>query len=261
MAKNEQLIRDWYSNKREENRDAKSRANGIEFYFTKKVLEKYVNKQTSVIEIGCGTGYYGIFLTDKCKIYTGVDISPENIELFNNKIKSANIENINAMVGDATNLVNIENNKYDIALVLGPMYHLPPEERDLVFMEAKRICKDNGIIIFAYINKLGVYLYGALSWPDIYPNKEAFEYVLINETDDIKTDSFFYTTPEKMAECAKKYELTVLKNIGVDFVFNSNQINSMDDEKYEYWLKYLEYLCESESCTGLSNHTLLICKK
>ena len=35
----------------------------------------------------------------------------------------------------------------------------------------------------------------------------------------------------------------------------------MDEEKYKNWLEYLEYLCESESCTGLSNHTLLICKK
>jgi len=261
MAKNEQLIRDWYSDKREENRATRSRADGIEFYFTKKVLEKYINKQISVIEIGCGTGYYGMFLTDKCKEYTGVDISPENIEIFNEKIKRLNIKNINTMIGDAANLKNIKNSEYDVVLVLGPMYHLPPEERDLVFIEAKRICKDNGIIIFAYINKLGVFLYGALSFPDIYPNEKAFECTLINETDDMRPMEFFYTTPEKMAECAGKNGLTVLKNTGIDFIFNCNQINSMDEEKYECWLKYLEYLCESESCTGLSNHTLLICKK
>ena len=261
MSKNEQLIKNLYSNKFEENRATLSRADGIEFHFTKKVLEKYVNKQTSVIEIGCGTGYYGMFLTDKCKEYTGVDLTPENIELFNDKIKKANINNITTMLGDATNLINVGSNEYDVVLVLGPMYHLPPEERDLAFKEAKRICKENGIIIFAYINKLGVYLYGALSFSDSYPNKKVFECALINETDDIHPDEFFFTTPEKMADCAKKHGLTVLKNIGVDFIFNRNQINSMDDETFKYWLKYLEYLCDSESCTGLSNHTLLICCK
>jgi SAM-dependent methyltransferase len=261
MAKNEQLIKDWYSNKMEEDRAIRSKADGIEFHFTKKKLEKYINKQTSVIEIGCGTGYYGLFLSGKCKEYTGVDLTPENIELFNTKIKSAKIKNISTIVGDATNLVNVINSEYDVVLVLGPMYHLPPEERDMVFKETRRICKNNGIIIFAYINSLGVYLYAALSFSDIYPNKRAFEYALINGTDDIHPDEFFYTTPEKMEKKKKNNGLTVLENIGVDFVFNRNQVNNMDDEKYNDWLKYLELLFKSEYCTGLSNHTLLVCKK
>ena len=151
MAKIEQLIRNWYSNKSEENRATLSRVHGIEFHFTKKTLEKYINKETSVIEIGCGTGYYGMFLADKCKEYTGVDLTPENIELFNEKIKVANIKNITTMVGDAIDLVNIEDNGYDIVLMLGPMYHLLPEERGLAVKEAKRICKDSGIIIISYI--------------------------------------------------------------------------------------------------------------
>ena len=57
---------------------------------------------------------------------------------------------------------------------------------------------------------MGVYLYGALSFPDIYPKKKAFECALINETDDIYPDELFYTTPEKMANCAKNHGLTVL---------------------------------------------------
>jgi hypothetical protein len=64
-----------------------------------------------------------------------------------------------------------------------------------------------------------------------------------------------------MADCAKDNGLYVLENIGVDFVFNRNQVNNMDDEKYNDWLKYLVLSCESEYCTGLSNHTLLVCRK
>ena len=82
-----------------------------------------------------------MFLLDKCKTYKGIDITPEHIELFNEKVRKANIKNITAEIGDATNLRNVENDEYDIVLVLGPMYHLPKNERNLVFLEAKRVCK------------------------------------------------------------------------------------------------------------------------
>jgi ubiquinone/menaquinone biosynthesis C-methylase UbiE len=261
MSINENRIVEWYSTHNEENRFKISRADGIESHFTKKILEKYINLDSSVIEIGCGTGYYGMFLSNKCKNYTGIDLSPKNIELFNEKIKNDNKNNIIAMVGNATNLINIKENNYDVVLVLGPVYHLSPNERELAFYEAKRICKSNGILIFAYLNKLGIYLYGALSFPDIYPNKRAFECALINETDDNFPEEFFLTTPEKMVEGAKNSGLIVLRNLGVDFLFNRNIINNMDEEKFNDWMKYLEYLCENEACAGLSNHTLLICRK
>jgi len=35
----------------------------------------------------------------------------------------------------------------------------------------------------------------------------------------------------------------------------------MDEDKFKYWLEFSEYLCESERCTELSVHSLLICSK
>ncbi|GHU57718.1 SAM-dependent methyltransferase [Spirochaetia bacterium] len=263
MAINEKLIRDRYSNaEREDNRATRSRAYGIEFYFTKKILDKYINLESNVIEIGCGTGYYGMYLADKCKNYTGIDITEENIKVFENKIMNKSLKNVNALVGDATNLNNITDNYYDVVLVFGPMYHLCPEERDMVFKESKRICKNDGIIIYAYINKLGAYLQpGILGKPDVYPNKKANEYLLEKETDDIMPGIFYYTTPHGISNRAKYYGLNVIKNVGVDFLFNMDQINNMDEEKYKYWIEFSEYMCSDESCTGLSIHALLICKK
>jgi ubiquinone/menaquinone biosynthesis C-methylase UbiE len=155
MSSNEKLIYQRYSNKKEEYRATHSRADGLEFHYTAKVLDKYIDNNSKVIELGCGTGYYGMIFSQKCAEYTGIDITPENIEVFNEKIKNTGIKNIVTMTGDATNLASIDSNVYDVVLSLGPMYHLPPDERDLAFAEAKRICKNNGIIVFAYQNKLG----------------------------------------------------------------------------------------------------------
>ena len=262
MAFDENLIRERYSDAiREDNRSTISRAKGIEFHYTKKILSEYIDKKSSVIEIGCGTGYYGIYLSDKCNDYTGIDLSPENIQMFNEKINNSGIKNIKSIVGNALMLENIEESKYDVVLVFGPMYHLPFEKRDLVFLESKRICKNDGIIIYAYINKMGAYINGILRIPEKYPNKNANEYVLKKETDDVFVDIFYYTTPEKIAECAENHGLKIIKNIGIDFIFGEKIINEMDEEKYKNWLEFSDYLCQSESCTGLSGHALLICKK
>jgi SAM-dependent methyltransferase len=262
MAFNEDKIRERYSDPaREDNRSILSRARGIEFHYTKKILSEFISVESSVAEIGCGTGYYGLYFSDKCKEYTGFDLSPESIQMFNEKINSKGIKNVKTFVGNAIKLDNINDSTYDVVLVLGPMYHLPYEKRELVIMESKRICKNGGIIIYAYINKLGAYLYGILRLPEKYPNKNANEFVLLKETDDIFTDVFYYTTPEKIADCANRNGLKIIRNVGVDFNFGENIINEMDDEKYKYWLEFSDYMCQSESCAGLSNHALIICKK
>lgn len=262
MSSNENYIREWYSQKEEDKRAFSSRAGGIEFHFTKKLLEKYITKESKVIEIGCATGYYGMFLFDKCKEYVGVDLSPDNIKVFNEKIENNRIKNISTMVGDATNLFQINKNEFDVVLVLGPMYHLPPEERDMVFNEAKRICKDDGIIMFAYINKLGAYLQeGILTDPSRYPNKHSNECVLEREISDDMPGLFYFSTSGKIKERAEFNGLKVIKNLGVNFFFNRDLINNMDEEKYKSFLEFSEYLCNDESCTGLSNHSILICCK
>jgi len=221
MASNLEKIRENYAHGKEAGRAYESRANGLEFHYTKKILDEHIMPDSSIIELGCGGGYYGVYFADRCAKYVGIDITPENIAVFEEKIKNSGFHNIRASVGDATNLYNIANNSFDIVLCLGPMYHLPPEERELVFMECKRIASPGAIIAFAYISPMGAYLKACLMLSDNYPNKETNNFVLEKGTDDQKTGIFFYVTPEKMTASAKAHKLEIIKNVGVDFSFNS----------------------------------------
>ena len=63
-----------------------------------------------MIELGCGTGYYAMYFSDKCKEYIGVDITPENIELLSKKAKAQGLKNVTGKVGDATKLEGIPDN-------------------------------------------------------------------------------------------------------------------------------------------------------
>ena len=245
----------------EDNRATSSRSASLEFHYSKKILDSYINKDSRILEVGCATGYYGFHFADKCKEYVGVDLFPHHIEIFQRKIKESGIDNLSCLVGDATNLDNIDDNSFDVVLCLGPMYHLPPEERELVFAECKRIAKPGAVLAFAYISPMGAYLKACMTWTEHYPNKLTNEYVLKKGIDDERPGLFFYNTPEQMQESAAAHGLEIIKNAGVDFTFNDTVINNMSEEKFESWLELTDCMAESESCAGLANHSLLLCKK
>lgn len=262
MASNaKNIIARYGDGTREENRNSGNRADYLmEYKYTKRLLDKYITKECSVLEIGCGTGYYAIYLADKCNRYTGVDITPGNIEIMNKKIIDIGLKNVDAIVGDATDLNFIKDNSYDVVLTFGPMYHLPLKESNLVLTESKRICKSGGIIMLAYINKMGVYLGSCLNEPEKYPNSQKNKSILFDGIDDTRDNIYWFSMPEDMEMNANKFKLTVLENLGVDFVFIP-EMYSQTSERKEAWNEMADFLSSSKSCTGFSNHAVMVCKK
>lgn len=261
MSLNQEKIVSLYNNGREDSRATESRATGLEFHYTKKLLSQYINSKSNVIEIGCATGYYGMFFADKCAHFTGVDLVQGNIDIFNQKINEAGINNITTSVGNATNLSHFPDNKFDVVLCLGPMYHLPHDERMKVFDECYRIAKDGAVLAFAYINGLGVYAGACVNWGEKYPNENTSKHVFELKTDDDRPGVFYYTSPEEMESDAVQKKLKILKNNGLDFFFALNTINQMSEEQFGYYMEIADRMSESTYCTGLSNHALLICRK
>ena len=263
MASNYDKVVSFYSVSEEDDRWAQSRYAGLEFHYTKKLISGYINSESHVIELGCATGYYGMYFADKCAHYTGIDLTPEHIDVFNQKIADAGIKNISTAVGDATGLPETPDNSFDVVLCLGPMYHLQQNDRLKVFEECYRIAKDGAVLAFAYINGLGVYAGACVhdNCRGVYPSVKANKYVFEFGTDDVNPDRFYFTSPEEMEFDAKRKNLEVLKNCGLDFFFTLCAVNQMSDEQFECYMEIADRMCESPSCTGLSNHALLICRK
>ncbi|WP_086347231.1 class I SAM-dependent methyltransferase [Candidatus Enterococcus clewellii] len=252
-----------YSSFDEDQRAFESRAAQIEFIYTKRLLDQYIDSEKTVIELGCGTGYYGLYLSDKCKYYHGIDLVPKHIEQFQSKIIEQDLHHISASLGDATHLPEIQDNSYDVVLVLGPMYHLPHDERQKVIMESRRICKIGGVIMFAYINKIGAYLRACIdeNLKADYPNEAANNSVFVNGVDDKLSEVFYFTMPEEMEHDVTQKGLSIVRNAGVDFSFSPTDINRMSDEQYVAWTEIMDYMFASPSCTGTSSHAVLVCCK
>jgi len=246
----------------EDNRATSSRSASLEFHYTKKILDTFIGRDNRILEVGCGTGYYGFHYSNKCKAYVGVDLFPHHIEVFQRKIQESGLGNLSCCVGDATYLDGIEDNGFDIVLCLGPMYHLPPDKRELVFAECKRVCKDGGVVVFAFINKIGTY-FGAILHDDLrnkYPNQQANDTVLKQGIND-DNSPFFFTTPEEMVSAAARHGLSKVRIAGLDFFSLTAIADKMDNDKFELYLELFDETINLESCAGMSEHALLVCKK
>ena len=263
MSSNQEKIVGFYSNYEEEGRATESRARSLEFHYTKKLLHEFITADTNVVEVGCGTGYYGMYFSGFCTHYTGIDLSPHNISVFKEKISAEGKTNIHAAIGDATNLNDLPNDSFDVVLCLGPMYHLPRVERLKAFDECYRIARADAIVAFSYINRLGVYAAACLDdkWRDEYASVEADKFILEHSTLEALQGAFYFTSPEEMEYDAKQKNLKVIKNCGLDYLFAQGAINAMREETFALYMKLADKMVDSPSCTGLSDHALMICRK
>jgi len=273
MSTTQEKVRAFYSRysaSREEGRHRRTRAHSMEFRHTKLLLEPYITPEKDVVEFGCATGHYAAHWHDKCKSYTGVDIVRENVDFFNAK----ELSNAKAQLGDATSCPEIPDGAFDVVLCLGPMYHLPAEERALAMAEMARICRPGGVLAFAYINKVGVLMQAMtnrlgrnrLPWRKrrrwssaYYPNRKGNDCLFAGVNDE--DNPFFFTMPEEMEPLAEQHGLRVLQNAGVDITLNMDQINHMGGEQYACWLEFAEYMLQFPSVTGMAGHALMVCGK
>jgi len=262
MNKTENLLREKYADPaKEEGRFTETRSAGEEAYYTKKILHEFIRPNSRVLEVGCATGHYALHFAAHCAEYVGLDIIPEQIALFQEKIKRNGLANVRALVGDATRLDGIADESFDVVCCLGPMYHLPPERRAQVFAQCHRVCKSGGIAAFAYISTLGVYAGGCALFGEEYPSALANQNLLLESRDDLRPDLFFFATPQEMEQTAAKQGFAKLKNLGTDFFVMARAINQMDDEKFALYRPLADALASDEACTGMSNHALLVCIK
>lgn len=140
-----------FYNKYDEDNRLQRKTHLPEYLITMKYIKKYLTPDSKILEIGAGTGRYSIALADMGYDVTSVELVPHNIDILKTKIKAEH--KIKVFEGNACDLSFIEDNTYDIVLLLGPMYHLfNDSDKHKALSEAIRVTKKCGIIYSAYCN-------------------------------------------------------------------------------------------------------------
>lgn len=257
-----EYLENYYNNYDEEGR-LLSNHGKVEFLTTMRYIEKYLFTGARILEIGAGTGRYSLTLAKQGYTVDAVELIQHNIDVFKGNI-TPDI-NVTVQKGNATDLSFIEDNVYDITLLLGPMYHLFTENDKIkALSEALRVTKKGGMLFTAYcISDGSIICYGFRQGNiDTLVNKGLL---------DIETFKAFSTPAEifelyrkeDIDELMKRLEVSRLHYVATDLATNymRDTIDSMDDETFNIYLKYHFSICERSDMLGATHHSLDIVRK
>ncbi|GFN34442.1 hypothetical protein TXYLGN1_02290 [Tepidimicrobium xylanilyticum] len=162
--------------------------------------------------------------------------------------------------GNALDLSNFQDNQYDIVLCFGPLYHLGDREDQLKCIEeVKRVCKEEGIMFFAFINNDMVIVTQTMCYEPDYLINGPYN----RQTFKVNDFPFVFITVQQARELLQSSKLIIVSEIAADGLSEllADKINNMDDESYRLWLKFHYYYSEKPEFLGASNHLLFAAKK
>lgn len=240
----------------------------IEFLTSIKALAPFIQNSSKILELGAGTGAYSFYYAEKGHEVTALDLTPTNIEKIKHKKGKYEELNLNAVVGDATDLSQFESESFDSVLCFGPFYHIiNSEARRQLIEESLRVLNSGGILAIAYINKYSVVPMLIKKIPQ-FINEGTINKVINNgylmgrDPEGFWTDSH-YTSPDEIEEYISGFNIKIIDHLGTDGLSHtlSNEVDELPEEKFEILTKYHYETCRERSILGISSHGLLICRK
>lgn len=114
-----------------------------------RLIRNMIDKDSSVIDVGCGTGRLEFQLADKCKSVTGIDLSSKNIKVANKNLENKKLNNVTFLHTGIEELAASNNTKYDYAVMTFVIHEIAPVQRLSVLASMKKIA--NTIIIGDYL--------------------------------------------------------------------------------------------------------------
>lgn len=256
-------LEQYYSNYDEEGR-LLSRHGQVEYLTTMKYIHEYLDndKTKKILEVGAGTGRYSVTLATEGYQVDAVELTDHNLSILHSKLTGK--ENLTAIQGNALDLSCYNDNLFDLTLVLGPMYHLYTKaDQKKALAEAVRVTKPGGHIMVAYCMNDCVVLQVSFI-------QKQLKYHLENKmlTEDFHclsepADLFAMVRIEEIHALTEDLAVNRLKTVATDghTIYMCDTVDAMDDETFEYFMKYHLCTCERQDLIGATNHSLDILQK
>lgn len=254
---------EFYQELYEEGERLRNREGQLEFVRTQELLGRFLpDLPSGIIDIGGGTGHYAAWLASLGYRVHLVDTVLAHVEA------AAKVGTFTAAVGDARALGEADNS-YDVALLLGPLYHLrKAEDRLRALQEARRVVRSGGLLVAAFISRSAVpidsYVKGWIDKPGAIDTiRESVQNGFVNaERNGFSVISYYHLPSEARAELASA-GLELLAVFGVEgpgWIASDFGERWQQPEGRQAILESARMVEEDPELQVLSGHLLAFCR-
>lgn len=245
----------------------------LEFARTRALLEQYLPPAPAVIaDVGGGPGRYAVWLAERGYRVDLVD--PVALHVAQARMAASSRPGAalaSAEVGDARAL-RLPDANADAVLLLGPLYHLAERaERLQALAEARRVCRQGGVIIAAAISRFASTLDGLRGG---YLEDPTFAAIAAGDRRDGRhrnptgdpayfTTAYFHRPEELAAECAAAglvHEATLAVE-GPGWFLPDLDARLADERRRAVLLAALAALEAEPTLLGVSAHLLAVARR
>lgn len=232
-------IKEYYMGYDEENRLNKDNAHRVEFDTTIHLLNRYINKNSRILDIGAGTGRYTFFYANKGASVFSMDLVEKHVEIIEDKLNKSRGLKIKVEQGDALDLSRFADGEFSTVLCMGPLYHLHEQEQHMKCLnECRRVLQPNGILAVAYINKRALMEFG-------------------------ENPHFVGLESDYMEAILNGMDFRVREHIATDGVTPKigRLVNELSEKQYKRWLDFHIEMYNSKAAIENTLHALIIAEK
>lgn len=265
-------VKNYYKNFDEKNRLINDNSGKFEYEMTMNILNKYLPKSATILDLGCGAGVYSFDLANNGYNVYLADLSEK---LINEAIERKKKENTNNIVSiDVVNAIDLsiyDDNMFDVVLLFGPLYHLLEEdERNKCICEVNRVLKTDGLVFASFIP----YLSGSIAILDRYfrhPEQvnidnlnNVFENGKFNNNSSNGFQEGYYPTIEEIEELFNKFnfEKKCIRSIrGFGYEKENSIYDIKDKEIYDAVIQLIDKTSSDKSIIEMCGHAMYIGKK
>jgi SAM-dependent methyltransferase len=112
-------------------------------------IKNLIEPQSTIIDVGCGTGRFEFTIGDKCKSVLGIDLSGRNINRAKMTLLKYPNDKISFHHGNLTEIIKESGNHFDFAILTYVIHEVNKEERVDLLRQVAGIAKK--IIIGDYV--------------------------------------------------------------------------------------------------------------
>lgn len=248
----------------------------VEFMINLHFIKEFLPQEGLILDNGAGPGKYSIQLAKSGYNVVLTDLTPKLVDLAQEKAKEQELEDKfqGFHIADARDLNMFEDEQFDGALMLGPLYHLQSEEdRIKAITELHRVTKKDGIVFVAFMSRIR-HLTTSLMWPEHWKPNHTLEGInnftatgLFNHSDEGRFTGAYYFDIEDINPFMNNHGFESLKLIASGSIAGGMKTEQWDywqsrgKEEYEGILQVVMKAAENPYILGASSHLLYIGRK